>query len=150
MANDTFATFQQISGLGATDFLVGYRNISETRIGYNDLTTTLASGLSSFSAGTYTTVNANSARQIRLAELAAKKANGELKRGRPVNENSERQARLAKQEINKILGVGQGRPVNPNSARQLRLAELKAKAELNGGAVKRGRPVQVKGDEVAG
>jgi hypothetical protein len=40
--------------------------------------------------------------------------------------------------------------VNPNSARQLRLAELKAKAELNGGAVKRGRPVQVKGDEIAG
>jgi len=95
-------------------------------------------------------VNVNSARQIRLAELAAKKANGELKRGRPVNENSERQARLAKQEINKMLGVGQGRPVNPNSARQLRLAELKAKAELNGGAVKRGRPVQVKGDEIAG
>jgi len=95
-------------------------------------------------------VNANSARQIRLAELAVKRANGELKRGRPVNENSERQARLAKQEINKILGVGQGRPVNPNSARQLRLAELKAKAELNGGAVKRGRPVQVKGDEMAG
>ena len=61
MANDTFATFQQISGLGATDFLVGYRNISETRIGYNDLTNSLASGLSSFSAGTYTTVNANSA-----------------------------------------------------------------------------------------
>jgi hypothetical protein len=27
---------------------------------------------------------------------------------------------------------------------------LKAKAELNGGAVKRGRPVQVKGDEIAG
>ena len=95
-------------------------------------------------------VNVNSARQIRLAELAAKKANGELKRGRPVNPNSERQARLEKQAMNKVLGVGQGRPVNPNSARQLRLAELKAKAELNGGTVKRGRPVQVKGDEIAG
>ena len=95
-------------------------------------------------------VNVNSARQIRLAELAAKKANGELKRGRPVNPNSERQVRLEKQAANKVLGVGQGRPVNPNSARQLRLAELKAKAELNGGAVKRGRPAQVKGDEVAG
>jgi hypothetical protein len=47
--------------------------------------------------------------------------------------------------------LGKGRPVNPNSARQLRLAELKAKAEANGGAVKRGRPVQVKndGNEVA-
>jgi len=95
-------------------------------------------------------VNTNSVRQIRLAELEQRRINGELKRGRPVNENSERQARLAKQEINKMLGVGQGRPVNPNSARQIRLAELKAKAEANGGAVKRGRPVQVKGDEVAG
>jgi hypothetical protein len=95
-------------------------------------------------------VNVNSARQIRLAELEAKRANGELKRGRPVSENSERQARLKKQALNKALGVGQGRPVNPNSARQLRLAELKAKAELNGGVIKRGRPVQVKGDEIAG
>lgn len=62
MANDTFATFQQISGLGPTDFLVGYRNISETRISYSDLSTTLASGLTSFSAGTYTTLNQNSAK----------------------------------------------------------------------------------------
>jgi hypothetical protein len=93
-------------------------------------------------------VNPNSARQIRLAELEAKKANGELKRGRPVNPNSERQARLEKQAVNKANGVGQGRPVNPNSARQLRLAELKAKAEANGGAVKRGRP-KADGSEVA-
>jgi hypothetical protein len=91
-------------------------------------------------------VNLNSARQIRLAELEAKKANGELKRGRPVNPNSERQARLEKQAQNKANGVGQGRPVNPNSARQLRLAELKAKAEANGGAVKRGRPALPKAD----
>jgi len=91
-------------------------------------------------------VNPNSARQIRLAELEAKKANGELKRGRPVNPNSERQARLEKQAVNKANGVGQGRPVNPNSARQIRLAELKAKAEANGGAVKRGRPALPKAD----
>ena len=52
------------------------------------------------------------------------------------------------QAINKQLGIGQGRPVNPNSARQIRLAELKAKAELNGGVVKRGRPAKVT-DEVA-
>ena len=82
-------------------------------------------------------VNPNSARQMRLAELEAKRQNGELKRGRPVNESSERQARLKKQAENKVNGLGKGRPVNPNSARQLRLAELKAKAELNGGAVKR-------------
>ena len=91
-------------------------------------------------------VNPNSARQIRLAELEAKKQNGELKRGRPVNESSERQARLKKQAENKALGLGQGRPVNPNSARQIRLAELKAKAEANGGSVKRGRPAKIKAD----
>ena len=39
-------------------------------------------------------------RQIRLAELEAKRQNGELKRGRPVNENSERQARLKQQAEN--------------------------------------------------
>jgi hypothetical protein len=77
-------------------------------------------------------VNPNSARQIRLAELEAKRSNGELKRGRPVNESSERQARLKKQAENKANGLGKGRPVNPNSARQLRLAELKAKAEDGG------------------
>lgn len=93
-------------------------------------------------------VNPNSARQIRLAELAAKKANGELRRGRPVDTTSARQLRLQIQALNKALGVGQGRPVNPNSARQIRLAELAAKAELNGGVVKRGRPAKVT-DEVA-
>ena len=91
-------------------------------------------------------VNPNSVRQIRLAELEAKRQNGELKRGRPVNPNSERQARLEKQAQNKANGVGKGRPVNPNSARQLRLAELKTKAEANGGAVKRGRPALPKAD----
>ena len=91
-------------------------------------------------------VNPNSVRQIRLAELEAKRQNGELKRGRPVNVMSERQFRLKTQAINKALGLGQGRPVNPNSARQIRLAELKAKAEANGGAVKRGRPAKVKAD----
>ena len=91
-------------------------------------------------------VNPNSVRQIRLAELEAKRQNGELKRGRPVNVMSERQFRLKTQAINKALGLGQGRPVNPNSARQIRLAELKAKAEANGGAVKRGRPAKIKAD----
>jgi hypothetical protein len=60
-------------------------------------------------------VNPNSARQIRLAELEAKRSNGELKRGRPVDTTSARQFRLQIQAINKQLGVGQGRPVNPNS-----------------------------------
>jgi len=91
-------------------------------------------------------VNPNSVRQIRLAELAAKKEAGLLKQGRPVNPDSERQSRLKMQALNKALGLGQGRPVDPNSARQKRLAELKAKAEANGGAVKRGRPALPKAD----
>ena len=87
-------------------------------------------------------IDPNSVRQVRLAELAAKKANGELRRGRPVDSTSDRQLRLKIQAINKALGVGQGRPVDPNSARQIRLAELEAKREL--GLVKRGRPAKVK------
>ena len=96
-------------------------------------------------------VNVNSVRQIRLKELEMKRELGLLKRGRPVNENSERQLRLKLQAINKALGIGgQGRPINPNSARQKRLNELAAKAELNGGVVKRGRPAKVVvTDEVA-
>jgi hypothetical protein len=91
-------------------------------------------------------VNENSVRQLRLKELELKRNNGELKRGRPVVADSERQIRLKKQAENKVNGIGQGRPVNLNSARQIRLAELKAKAEANGGVVKRGRPTQVKSD----
>jgi len=94
-------------------------------------------------------VNPNSARQIRLAELEAKRSNGELRRGRPVDVNSERQFRLKIQALNKALGVGQGRPVNPNSARQMRLAELEAKKAANGGVIKRGRPAVAKVEEVA-
>ncbi len=96
-------------------------------------------------------VNPNSVRQIRLAKLEAKRSNGELKRGRPVDSTSERQLRLKIQTINKALGIGgQGRPIDPNSARQKRLNELAAKAELNGGVVKRGRPAKVVvTDEVA-
>jgi hypothetical protein len=91
-------------------------------------------------------VNENSVRQLRLKELEAKRAKGELKRGRPVVADSERQVRLAKQAENKAKGIGQGRPVNENSARQIRLAELKAKAEANGGVVKRGRPAAPKAE----
>jgi hypothetical protein len=92
-------------------------------------------------------VNENSVRQLRLKELELKRSNGELKRGRPVVINSERQIRLAKQAINKANGIGQGRPINLNSARQIRLAELQAKRDL--GTCFRGRPKQIKGDELA-
>jgi len=94
-------------------------------------------------------VNPNSVRQIRLAELEAKRSNGELKRGRPVDTMSARQFRLKTQAINKALGRNQGRPVNLNSARQIRLAELEAKKIANGGVIKRGRPVTIVTDEVA-
>ena len=73
MANDTFATFQEISGLASTDYLVGYRNISETRISTNNLIDTLIVNLTGFQSysvvnqnsaswdSTYSTVNSNSA-----------------------------------------------------------------------------------------
>ena len=89
-------------------------------------------------------VNENSARQLRLKELEAKKAAGTLKKGRPVNVMSERQFRLKTQALNKALGIKQGRPIDKNSARQQRLAELEAKKAANGGTIKRGRPAQVK------
>lgn len=94
-------------------------------------------------------VDTSSVRQQRLAELEAKRQNGELKRGRPVDTNSERQIRLTQQAINRELGIGQGRPVNKDSARQKRLAEIEAKRIANGGVIKRGRPAKL-GDEIAG
>jgi hypothetical protein len=93
-------------------------------------------------------VDTSSVRQKRLAELEAKRANGELKRGRPVDPSSPRQVRLAIQAANKANGIGQGRPVNADSVRQKRLAELAARAEANGGVIKRGRPAKVKDDEM--
>jgi len=67
-------------------------------------------------------VNPNSKRQIRLAELAEKRANGTLKRGRPVNENSNRQIRLAELAAKRANGtLVKGRPINMNSKRQQRL-----------------------------
>ncbi len=79
MANDTFATFLQISALGSTDYLVGYQNISETRISYPDLTTSLIRFVSGDNSviiansanwnSTYSTVNANSASWEESAEI---------------------------------------------------------------------------------
>lgn len=60
MANDSFATFAQVSALDYNDFLVGYRNISETRISYAGLLTTFTEALSTDPEkvnSIYTTVN---------------------------------------------------------------------------------------------
>lgn len=86
-------------------------------------------------------VNPESARQKRIAELAAKRVNGEIKKGRPVNGESGRQKRLAELSAKREAGeLKRGRPVNENSARQARLAKA--------GTVKKGRPAKVK-EEVA-
>lgn len=90
-------------------------------------------------------VDPNSARQIRIAELEAKRVNGELKRGRPVKADSARQMRLVELETKRANGeLKKGRPVDGESARQKRIAELAAKAEANGGVVKKGRPAKAK------
>ena len=56
-------------------------------------------------------VNVNSVRQIRLAELAAKREAGEVKRGRPVNSESKHAARKAELEAKRLNGTLKlGRP----------------------------------------
>jgi len=44
---------------------------------------------------------------------------------------------------------GKGRPITEGSARQKRLAERAARAQANGGVIKRGRPASKKTDTVA-
>jgi hypothetical protein len=67
MADSSFAEFDLLSGLNAGDYLVGYRNIRETRVEISDLiNNTLAVGLSTMSDLTksnsvYSSVNSNSA-----------------------------------------------------------------------------------------
>jgi hypothetical protein len=86
-------------------------------------------------------VKADSARQIRIAELAEKRANGELKKGRPIKADSARQMRLVELETKRANGeLKKGRPVNGESARQKRIAELAEKAAANGGVMPLGRP----------
>ena len=95
-------------------------------------------------------VDVNSVRQKRLKELEEKRIKGELKRGRPGEEDSARQKRIKELEDKRVKGeLKLGRPVNEDSARQKRLAELAARAEANGGVVKRGRPAKVEIDETA-
>lgn len=87
-------------------------------------------------------VNPNSERQKRLKEIEEKRAQGLIKRGRPVVEGSAHQQKLAAQAERRAANGGtarRGRPVDPNSPRQQRLAEVEAK-KAAGVEIKRGRP----------
>jgi hypothetical protein len=87
-------------------------------------------------------VNPNSERQKRLKEIEEKRAQGLIKRGRPVVEGSAHQQKLAAQAERKEANGGEarrGRPVDPNSPRQQRLAAQAAKVAA-GVEIKRGRP----------
>ena len=72
--------------------------------------------------------NPSSARQKRIAELEAKRAAGDCKRGRPTVAGSKRQDVLAARAAKVANGgtLSKGRPVNVNSKRQ---QELAAKTE---------------------
>jgi hypothetical protein len=92
-------------------------------------------------------IDPNSSRQLRLAELEAKRVNGELRRGRPTNSESVRQQRLNELETKRANGTLKlGRPVSSDSQRQQRLAELEMKRA--NGTLKLGRPKKVKIESV--
>lgn len=87
-------------------------------------------------------VNMESERQKRLAEIEQKRAQGLIKRGRPVVEGSAHQQKLKAQAERKEANGGEarrGRPVDPNSPRQQRLAAMAARVAA-GEEIKRGRP----------
>jgi hypothetical protein len=85
-------------------------------------------------------VNMNSARQIRLAEIAAKREAGLIKRGRPSVAGSANQMKQMERMAKILSGVElkRGRPSNPESARAKRLADLEARRA--NGTLKLGRP----------
>jgi hypothetical protein len=88
-------------------------------------------------------VNMNSARQIRLAEIQAKREAGLIKRGRPSVPGSANALKKEMQLAKKLSGVDikRGRPVNPESARAKRIADLEARRAS--GTLKLGRPKMV-------
>jgi hypothetical protein len=87
-------------------------------------------------------VNTTSARQIRLKEIAEKRAAGLIKRGRPANENSKNSAKQKVRQEKLAAGIvlKRGRPVNETSARQQRLNDLSERR--SNGTLKLGRPKQ--------
>jgi hypothetical protein len=88
-------------------------------------------------------VNENSARQIRLKEIQAKREAGLIKRGRPSVPGSMNALKKELQLAKKLSGVEikRGRPVNPESARAKRIADLEARRA--NGTLKLGRPKMV-------
>ena len=85
-------------------------------------------------------VNPTSARQIRLAEIKAKREAGLIKRGRPSVPGSMNALKKELQLAKKLSGVEikRGRPTNPESARAKRIADLEARRA--NGTLKLGRP----------
>ena len=85
-------------------------------------------------------INENSARQIRLKENEAKRAQGLIKRGRPVIEGSESQIKKTRQMEKLVNGVElrRGRPSNPESKHYQRVNDLETR-RMNG-TLKLGRP----------
>lgn len=68
--------------------------------------------------------NPNSARQMRMAAQAQKRAAGLLHKGRPVTEGSARQIRLKAMAEKRAAGtLRKGRPSNPDSQRQQKMAK---------------------------
>ena len=88
-------------------------------------------------------VNENSARQIRLKEIQAKREAGLIKRGRPItplsNNQFKKECRLLKESLG--IEIKRGRPVNKFSVRQTRLNDLEARRAS--GTLKLGRPKMV-------
>ena len=85
-------------------------------------------------------VNPTSARQIRLAEIQAKREAGLIKRGRPSVPGSMNALKKELQLAKKLSGIEikRGRPTNPESARAKRIVDLEARRA--NGTLKLGRP----------
>jgi hypothetical protein len=88
-------------------------------------------------------VNENSARQIRLKEIQAKREAGLIKRGRPSVPGSMNQMKQLERFAKTLSGVEikRGRPTNPESARAKRIADLESRRAS--GTLKLGRPKAV-------
>jgi len=85
-----------------------------------------------------------------LAKLGVSTTEKSETRGRKVDPNSARQKRLAEMAAKAEANGGvlkRGREVDPNSARQMKLAAIQAKIDA-GIEIKRGRPAGSKNKEV--